>query len=127
MGLINFQKLKEQYQAGTQTHRSSAFGRRILDLSEAFHMGLLTDEILEFFVEEVLDRCEEQIKKFEEFSKDPECASECQAVVAVMTAFGELADRFDQMEHSAVVCEVAELERHLMEASAASTGFVIAA
>ncbi len=89
-----------------QTHQT-AFGRRLLDLSRAFHEGTMSDVEIEEYLLELVDACQRQEDRVRAV---PSRMMEKIEMLRFLDGMVELAETFDQMEHREVEARVARLE-----------------
>lgn len=89
-----------------QTHQT-AFGRRILDLSLAFHEGTLRDDEIEEYLLELVEACQRQEERVRAVAGRMREKFE---MLRFFDGVMELAEIFDQMEHREVEARVAQLE-----------------
>lgn len=93
--------------------QQSAFGRRLLALSQGFHQNTLSDEQLIFYLDELEQACERQLDRFQEIGYDENCDEAQDRILCFLEGVLELCTRLDQMEHRELATQVEQLETEL--------------
>ena len=91
---------------------STAIGQRLLDISRLFDEGVLSDDQVHFYLEELMTVCEHQFLVFEQHEDYQGIA---QKVVSYLDSILDLIEEFDARDHSQLSQDVSKLEWELTQ------------